>query len=189
MTQLERNIDLTDSATFDVDFEINRISNFLRSNLEAAKAKGYVIGISGGIDSAVVAALCQRAIGAEGVFGALLFEEYHKDSVDYADAKALIKQLKIRSLDISLSPLVTTYEQILQSKNVEASRVTLANLKARIRMSLLYALANQKNYLVAGTGDKSEDLLGYFCYDEKTSVVTTEGLKGYEELKKGDTVY
>ena len=45
---------------------------------------------------------------------------------------------------------------------MEASRVTLANLKARVRMTLLYAFANQKNYLVAGTGDKSEDLLGYF---------------------------
>ena len=148
--------------TFDTDFEISRIAKFLQSNLETSKAKGYVLGISGGIDSAVVSALCAKAIGAENVLGLLMFEEYHKESNDYTDAKNLIKQLGIRSHDISVSPLIGAFEQILASEKIEGSRLTLANMKARIRMTLNYAFANQENYLVAGTGDKSEDLIGFF---------------------------
>ncbi|MDA4130444.1 MAG: NAD+ synthase [Thaumarchaeota archaeon] len=147
---------------FNPDFEIGRISNFLRSHLESAKAKGFVLGISGGIDSAVVASLSQGAVGSEKVLGLLLFEDYHRDSNDYADAKMLVDQLKIKSLDIPISPLITVFEQTLRSKKIEPSRVTLANMKARIRMTLLYVLANQENYLVTGTGDKSEDLIGFF---------------------------
>ena len=157
--------------------------------MQLAKAKGYVLGISGGIDSAVVSALCQRAIGAENVLGLLLFEEYQKESNDYIDAMAIVEQLKIKSIDLSITPLITAFEQTLHSQEIKASRMTLANMKARIRMTLLYALANQENYLVVGTGDKSEDLIGYFCYDEKTSVVTKEGPKGYDALKNGDIVY
>ena len=62
MEQLDRTSEMTaKNVEFDADFDISRISNFLRSNLEAAKAQGYVVGISGGIDSAVVAALCTES--------------------------------------------------------------------------------------------------------------------------------
>ena len=180
---------MEEKIRFDPDLEILSISNFLRSNLESSRAKGYVLGVSGGIDSAVVASLCQRSVGSEHVLGLLLFEDYHKNSNDYIDAMAIVEQLKIKSIDLSITPLITAFEQTLHSREIKASRMTLANMKARIRMTLLYALANQENYLVAGTGDKSEDLIGYFCYDEKTSVVTSEGPKGWDALKRGDIVY
>jgi NAD+ synthase len=155
-------MDKRNFGAFDPDFEISRISNFLKSNLESSKAKGYVLGISGGIDSAVVASLSQRAVGSENVLGLLMFEDYHRDSNDYADAKALVDQLKIKSIDIPISPLIASFEHTFNSKKIQASRVVLANMKARVRMTLLYVLANQENYLVAGTGDKSEDLIGFF---------------------------
>ena len=94
--------------------------------------------------------------------GLLLFEDFHRDSIDYRDAKALAGDLGIGSVDIRISSLVSAYEEVLRTKELNVSKITLANLKARIRMTILYAYANQENYLVAGTGDKSEDLLGYF---------------------------
>jgi len=149
-------------SEFDPDFEILRISKFLKSQMESASAKGYVVGLSGGIDSAVVASLCQRSVGSENVLCIRLFEDYHKSSQDYEDAGIIIKELGVRSLDILISPLVEAFEQILKAKKVQASRVTMGNLKARLRMTLLYTFANQEKYLVAGTGDKSEDLIGFF---------------------------
>src|SRR5579872_4127663 len=149
---------------FDPEFEILRITNFLKTQLESSSLKGYVVGLSGGIDSAVVACLCQRAVGSENVLCLRLFEDYHARSQDFTDAGALIDKLKVKSQDVSITPLVDAFEQILKAKKLEPSRVTMGNLKARIRMALLYTFANHEKYLVAGTGDKSEDLLGFFCY-------------------------
>ena len=146
----------------DTEFEISRITDFLREHLRSAKSKGFVLGISGGIDSAVVASLCQKSVGAENVTGVLLFEDYHRTSNDYQDANNLIRMLKIRSVDLPLTPVVQILEQSLVSSNIKLSKIALANLKARARMTLLYSIANNENCLVAGTGDKSEDLIGYF---------------------------
>ena len=176
-------------AAFDPDFEIVRITHFLKSQLESASAKGYVVGLSGGIDSAVVASLCQRAVGGKNVLCLRLFEDYYSKSQDFRDAGKTIKQLGARSIDIPISPLVDAFEATLKSKKLELGRVTLGNIKARLRMVLLYAFANQEKYLVAGTGDRSEDLVGFFCYDERTTVVTNNGLKEYQDLRKGDLVY
>lgn len=146
----------------DADFEISRITNFLKSHFRSSDCKGFVVGISGGIDSAVVAELCERSVGAENVIGVLLFEDYQRKSRDFDDASNLIRELKIKSLDIPLSPIVKTIEQSLVSAKIQLSKLVLANLKARARMTVLYSIANGENYLVAGTGDKSEDLIGYF---------------------------
>lgn len=146
----------------DADYEILRITNFLKNNLVSAEAKGFVVGISGGIDSAVVASLCERSAGAHNVIGVLLFEDYHRKSRDFEDAQNLINLLKIRSIDIALTPIVTAFEQSLAASEIQASKLALANLRARARMALLYSIANTERFLVAGTGDKSEDLIGYF---------------------------
>lgn len=148
--------------TFDADFEILRISKFLKSQLDSSSAKGYVLGMSGGIDSAVVACLCHKAVGPEKLHCLRLFEDYYVGSQDYEDAGEIISMLKVKSTDVSITPIFDAYEKILKPILSNPSRVTLGNLKARIRMTLLYAFANHENYLVAGTGDRSEDLLGFF---------------------------
>jgi NAD+ synthase len=153
---------LQKKSEFDPDFEIVRITNFLKAQLESSSSRGFVVGLSGGIDSAVVASLCKRSAGAQNVLCLRLFEDFHKSSEDFLDAGIIIEQLGVKSADISLSPLVDTFETILKSKNVQANRITKGNIKARLRMVLLYTFANQEKYLVAGTGDKSEDLLGFF---------------------------
>ena len=139
---------------------LSEITLFVRTIFENSRAKGIVVGLSGGIDSAVTASVCVKAIGSERVIGLLLFERRAIGSVDSRDARELAKMLKIETLDF---PIDEVFDSCLTSFPAKTKdRVTLGNLKARIRMASLYFLANAKNLLVAGTGDKSEDLIGYF---------------------------
>lgn len=135
---------------------------FIRSYVNAAEANGVVLGISGGIDSAVVAILAIKALGAKRVTGLLLFEDEFKKGNDYEDAINLISKIKIRSLDFRITPVIDAFRDVLSRSDFEVSQIALANIKARARMVLLYAVANQKNLLVIGTGDKSEEQMGYF---------------------------
>ncbi|MHB1909480.1 MAG: NAD+ synthase [Nitrososphaerales archaeon] len=141
--------------------ESKRISRFIKDYLKKSKDRGVVLGISGGIDSAVVACLSKKALGNK-VHGLLLFEEDAKRSVDYKHAKQIISLFKLKTKDIPITKIVDSFVSSLEQSNVKPSRITLANIKARTRMILLYAYANQNNLLVIGTGDKSEEEIGYF---------------------------
>ncbi len=147
---------------FDTEQEITRIKNFIRNYVRQAEARGVVLWISGGIDSAVVAFLASKAIGKKSVKGLLLFEDQAKDGVDYRDAKKVISQLGIESIEFRFTPLVNAFQGVLRDSHFPFSKITLANIKARTRMVILYAVANQDSFLVIGTGDKSEEKLGYF---------------------------
>ena len=142
--------------------EIVRISNFLRSYLTKSGTKGFVLGLSGGVDSSVAAALCVKAVGSHKVLGVMLFEDGQEKSRDFIDARTVAEKVNLRTIDLPISHILRSIEQTLHNGRQQYSRLTLANLKARTRMLLLYALANQKNLLVVGTGDRSEILLGYF---------------------------
>jgi NAD+ synthase len=134
--------------------------SFVRDVFARSRAKGIVVGLSGGIDSAVTASICVKAIGPEKVAGLLLFEKKTMESTDSKDAKELGKMLKIETLEFSIGEF---YDSFLTNFPVKTKdRVTIGNLKARIRMASLYFIANARNLLVAGTGDRSEDLIGYF---------------------------
>ncbi|MDG6981317.1 MAG: NAD(+) synthase [Nitrososphaerota archaeon] len=169
----------------DAPREAKRISAFVRRTVAGAGAEGVVVGLSGGIDSAVVGALCVRALGKKRVFGLLLPSD-HTPKEDVDDAQSLVESWGIRSAIVRISPILDSFLSALGGERV---RMPYANLQARIRMSILYFYANKMNYLVAGTDDRSENLLGYFCYDEKTRVVTKQGPKGIGELKTGDVVF
>ena len=149
-------------TTFKVEKEIARTSSFIRSQVSKSHTSGVVVGISGGIDSAVVASLCSIALGSRKVLGVFLFEERSRKSQDLLDASAVAKNLGIKTLNLSITPAVDAFLQLLESGGCKVSRLTLANIKARTRMVILYALANERNLLVAGTGDRSESLVGYF---------------------------
>ena len=118
--------------------------------------------MSGGIDSSIVAELSVKALGARRVVGVFLFERDARSSEDYQDAKLVARRLKIKTFDIPITPIIKAFTKSLVRSLKDLSRITIANIKARSRMILLYAFANQRNLLVAGTGDKSEELLGYF---------------------------
>ena len=132
-----------------------QISQWLRERVEAAGAEGLMVGLSGGIDSACTAALARRAMG-ESVLAVLM--PCHSDAVDARYAQMVAQALTIETLTVDLGPV---YDKLVTTLP-EADRMARANVKPRLRMTTLYYLANSRNYLVAGTGNKSESAVGYF---------------------------
>ena len=139
---------------------IARIVDFVQTFFVSSGCAGIVVGLSGGIDSALTATLCVNALGSEKVTGAFIFEERMRDGVDARHAREIADNLHIRTVDLTLDPLIKRFSETFPIK-VE-DQVARGNLKARMRMMSLYYLANVENRLVAGTGDRSEDLIGYF---------------------------
>jgi len=116
-----------------------------------------VVGISGGKDSSVAAALCVRALGRERVLGILMPNGY-QDDIDYA--RDLVKTLAIEGITVNIKPAVDGVYVGLLGK-VEPSAQTRANLPARIRMATLYAVSQSRNGRVCNTCNLSEDWVGY----------------------------
>lgn len=138
------------------------VTQFIREVVEDADAQGVVIGLSGGVDSSLVATLCVQSIGKTRVLGILLPTNFTPQQ-DVEDAIELAKWLGIRTNTVNVQPLYDAFAQTLVCDLKESTERTLfANVLARIRMTLLYYYANRNHYLVAGTGDRSEDLIGYF---------------------------
>lgn len=134
------------------------IHSFLREHALGHGIEGVVIGLSGGIDSALVARLARDALGRERVLGVLLpdapfAEPLRRETESYADA------LGIERRTIGIAPMEEAFRKALPDV---VDRVTWGNTKARIRMTTLYALARERRRIVLGTGNKSELLLGYF---------------------------
>ena len=138
--------------------ETSRITRFIRKTVKDAGADGVVVGLSGGVDSAVVGALCVRALGKEKVTAVLMPSKFTSHG-DIEDAEVLAYTWGVRVKRVEVSPLA---EAITSAFDFEAGRVPGANVQARVRMVLLYYLSNSANLLVAGTGDRSEEQTGFF---------------------------
>ena len=138
--------------------ETERISSFIRRAAERTSSGGALVALSGGVDSAVVGALCVRALG-KGRVVALLMPSDHTPPQDTTDARRIAEAWGVRRYEIPISRIV---EALIGASKVEGTRVAKGNVEARVRMTVLYYHANSLGYLVAGTGDRSEALLGYF---------------------------
>jgi len=150
-----------------------QISGWMRERAADAGAKGFVVGLSGGIDSAVVARLAQLATPGD-VVGVLM--PCHSDPQDERDAAAFAKQASLQTVRADLGSaydaLTATLKPALESlpsaihrekpHDDLRARIPLANIKPRMRMTTLYFVANSLNYLVAGTGNRSEASIGYY---------------------------
>ena len=134
-----------------MDYEklAQEISVWMYSRLELAGSKGFVVGLSGGIDSAVTAGLCKRAVGDE-VLG--VWMPCHSVPEDETYARMTAEVLGIDLLTVDLGPVYDAFVAALP----EGSDMANANLKPRLRMSTVYYLAQSRNDLVAGTGQSSE---------------------------------
>ena len=124
---------------------------------EFVQDRRVVIGLSGGLDSSVVAKLCVMALGKDRVKGIHMPEDA-TPSEDSRDAETLAKTLEIEYEVIPIGEFVHAIAGKLGLKG----DMSIANLKARVRMAILYAIANEERRLVAGTSNKSELLVGYF---------------------------
>jgi len=127
----------------------------MAAQVRQAGAQGLVVGLSGGVDSAVVAVLGQRAVGDD-LLGVLM--PCHSLPEDGELAGLLARTFGLPTLTVDLTPV---YDSLLASLP-PGSALARANLKPRLRMTTLYYLANERNYLVAGTGNRSELMMGYF---------------------------
>jgi NAD+ synthase len=138
----------------DLSKAIDTIVEFLRMNDEG---NGYVLGLSGGLDSAVTLALTYKAVGNERVKVLIMPDPGITPEEDVKDALEYAESLKVEYKVVDISPIISTYSSLLPK-----DEFALGNLRARVRMSLLYYYANHEGRKVVGTGDRSELLIGYF---------------------------
>jgi len=142
----------------DFNSETQKISAFLKDYLLASGHQKYILGVSGGIDSALSAALAVQALGKSQVIGALM--PYRGSSPEsQKDAELLCKHLGIQSLNIDISPMVDTY---FDAHEQDAAALRRGNWMARIRMCVLFDLSVKHRALVLGTTNQSEFMTGYF---------------------------
>ncbi|MEW6621756.1 MAG: NAD(+) synthase [Bacillota bacterium] len=135
------------------------LENWIKTKVADAGAKGGVIGISGGMDSAVVAALVKRAY-PDNTLGVIM--PCHSNPKDAEYARLVTDILNIDFVEVDLTPVFDTLINSLNLRENQMSSMAVANIKPRLRMTTLYYYAGLKNYLVVGTGNKSELLTGYF---------------------------
>jgi len=151
-----------DTLKFDPEKTLNETLEFIRKFFKGVNASGVVLGLSGGVDSSLTAALCSRALGKENVLGILMPTAFTPDD-DVADALDLAEKLGIRTEMVNIDDVCEAFIKTLKISSDDVKlKIPLANIRARIRMVILYFYANAKNYLVIGTGDRSEALIGYF---------------------------
>jgi len=127
----------------------------LRDYVEKNNFKSVLLGLSGGIDSALVAALAADAIGADRLFGVALPSKYSSDH-SLSDAKELASNIGLNYRIIEIEPMVANFIE-----NLRVDGVAEENLQARVRGTTLMALSNQEGHLVLATGNKSELAVGY----------------------------
>lgn len=136
---------------------VRALESFVRDAVETTHSAGVVVGLSGGVDSALSAALAARALGPDRVHTFMLpHSTSSPDSV--IDAEAVATALGLTAIRIDISPMVDVY---FETYEADPDKVRLGNKMARERMSILYDQAKKLRSLVLGTSNKTEILLGY----------------------------
>ncbi len=131
-----------------------QLIKFLKDELSKAGLKKVTVGISGGLDSAVVAVLCKEAFG-DNMSGVLMPSQYSSDSSIH-DATELCEKFNIKYETVEIAPMVSAY-----LPNMNNDKLRVGNYSARVRMAVLYDISARDNSIVVGTSNKSEILLGY----------------------------
>jgi NAD+ synthase len=149
-----------------------KLVEFIRAE---SGGRGLALGLSGGIDSAVIAALAVRAVGSEHVLALIMPDEAASDPRDMKDAVDYAEKLGIRHEIIDITQI---YACLMNSVPGSGDRLAEGNVKARLRMTLLYYFANSEGRIVVGSGDRSELALGYFTKygDGGTDILPIGGL-------------
>ncbi len=141
-----------------MDPRIDQITNGLKDFFEKAGFQKAVVGLSGGVDSALTAKFGVLALGKENVTGILMPNNGMSSEHSIADAKAWAEELGIDYKVVSIGDFVNRYDKLPWDETEEA----YMNIQARVRATILYHYANSYQALVLGTGNKTEETLGYF---------------------------
>ena len=140
----------------DYPYITKKIETFLSDQMEKSHAKGVILGLSGGVDSAVLAYLCKRNL-KDKTLAIIMPDTAITPKTETDDALKMISLTGIEYKLLDINPIVNQYFMYL-----EPNEKARGNLRARIRTDILYYYANSKNYLVLGSSDKSEHMIGYF---------------------------
>jgi len=140
---------------------VEKLVLWIKDKVVASGCRGTILGMSGGVDSALVAVLCQRAF-PQGILGVLI--PCHSDPQDMEHARLVAEKFSIPTRTVVLDDNYDRLLRVLPEVSAEpaASRLARANLKVRLRMAVLYYLANQLKYMVVGSSNRSELAVGYF---------------------------
>jgi len=141
------------------DETVDRIVRFLRTHSERIGARHLVIGMSGGLDSSVTAALCSKALGGQRTLGFCLPEAETRSRRSVQDAQEVAGQFGIKFKTLDMTSLVQDAATVLHPSRMMYSVIAHGNVKSRLRAMILYYFANTSKGLVVGTGDKSEIML------------------------------
>jgi NAD+ synthase len=133
------------------------LTSFIKTYVHNAGSSSVVLGLSGGVDSAVTALLCKEALGAKNVQCVFMPDEATPAS-DTRHQQLLVKTFHLHCTTIDIAPFVHQF----QAAHERLKRLTIANIKPRVRMILLYEIANETGSMICGTSNKSEMLVGYF---------------------------
>lgn len=140
----------------------DELALWIQERVEAAGARGTVVGLSGGLDSAVVAALCQRVFPNDNI-GVIM--PCDSDPTDVRYARLLAERIGMRTITVDLTEtwemLCTAVEGSLPDAPDETASWARVNVKPRLRMTVLYNVAARYNYLVVGTENLAEIAIGY----------------------------
>jgi len=144
------------SRELDIDQAVSTITRFIKGSLARSGLNGFVVGVSGGIDSAVAATLAVKAVGAEQVLGVIM--PYRSSAPESTElAELLIRHLGMERRRVDISPMIDAYYPRIDDTN----RLRAGNKMARERMAILFDLAHELDRLVLGTGNRTEICLGY----------------------------
>jgi NAD+ synthase len=146
------------------------ISAWLRDRLDESGAERFVLGLSGGIDSAVVCGLCAQAAGANRVTGVIMPSSSQPD--DAVSANKVAQTFGVETQTVDLTGITEAFYAAMPSAEALTSaaadvvekwqQIATANVRPRLRMTTLYYVANLTRGIVVGTGNKSEAMIGYF---------------------------
>lgn len=128
---------------------------WLKDVVKTTGQKGLIVGLSGGVDSSVVAALAKKAFPNNSLGVYMPIGDMGQDLID---AKLLANKIKIETKEVDLTSSFKELSKVVGTK----TKLATANIKPRLRMAALYAIAQENNYLVLGTDNKAEWILGYF---------------------------
>lgn len=139
----------------------SQLTLWIKDRVTAARCQGVVLGMSGGLDSSVLSVICRRAF-PQHTLGVIM--PCHSQTQDEEHARAVASKFSVPTATVVLDTVFDTLLEALPADQTDpaVTRLAEANLKSRLRMLTLYYFANRLNYMVAGSGNRSELATGYF---------------------------